>query len=136
MKQLITMCALVLLGTAPAWGQTNGNVTRVGETHSLEALARDARTATDHASVAKQYRERSEALHQEATRLEQELRKLPAQARSSMASKWPAMDLGDRKAANLRTEALNARQAAHEASLTATRHHQLAVEKGFAANAN
>jgi hypothetical protein len=38
---------------------------------------------------------------------------------------------------NLRSEALAAKQAAHEATLAAERHYQLAVEQGFGSrNAN
>jgi hypothetical protein len=141
MKKFITAMAMVVLGTTAGFAQqTGGRETRQASVNqdSLASQSRSARTAADHAEVAKQYRQRAESLTQEAAKLDQELKKFANRPQPQMAGKWPAMygNNNSKHATNLRTEAMAAKQAAHEATLAAERHYQLAVEQGFSRNAN
>lgn len=96
------------------------------ETHRLEALSKDAKTAAQHAAVARQYRLRAEALEAKAVQHEAGARKLKALPRPGMAYKWPAMTARpwekDEKLAR------ESRQAAQEAYAVADRHLRLSVE--------
>lgn len=142
MKQFIATAALVVLGTtagfaAQADTRETGRPAIVTQ-DALSAQARDARSAADHADVAKQYRLRAESMTHEAAKLDEQLRKLSSRPQPSIAGKWPEMygNRNSRHATNLRSEALAAKRAAHEATLAAERHYQLAVEQGFPRNAN
>jgi hypothetical protein len=143
MKKFIATMAMVVLGATAGFaaqadkGDT-GKQTSVSQ-DSLVASARSARTAADHADVARQYRERAESLSKDAAKLDQQLQKLATRPQPQMAGKWPAMygNRDSQHASNLRREALAAKQAAHEATVAAERHYQLAIEQGFAPrNAN
>lgn len=98
----------------------------VKETERLEALAKSADTAAEHAYVAKQYRLRSEALEAKAVEHEKKAAGLKAAPRSPMAHKWPAMSAKPwEKEQKL---AMQSRRASQEALILANRHIRLSVE--------
>ena len=98
----------------------------------LQQRAVEARSAAEHADVARMFRERAEALTIEAERLEASFRRTRG-VTSPMASKWPALDPGASTNRADRRRALQLREAAAQAARTATRHHALAIERGFGA---
>jgi hypothetical protein len=96
----------------------------------LEAMAREAQTAPEHAEVARQYRLRAESLEAKAEEHEAAVRKIANRPVIGLEGKWPAMvrKPGERQ----RQLAMQARRGAREAYALADRHLRLAVETGFA----
>ncbi len=94
------------------------------EPKKLAQLAKDAKTASEHAQVAKQYREHAASLEKKAAKLESEARVQDAGPTRAMEQKWPAMIVNarERKA----QMAVQARRAAEEAREVADRHDRLA----------
>jgi hypothetical protein len=131
MKIFIATMAVALMGSVSAWaGQTE-----TASHEALQVLARDARTAADHADVARQFRQRAERLTVTADQIEARARE-HRQTTSQLDAKWPASGMSDRHVANLRNEATSARQDAHDARVAATRHYGLAIEQAFMTAAN
>lgn len=91
----------------------------------LAALAREARTASDHADVAKRYRLQAEALDKKAVEHEAKAEQLAKNA-PGIAHKWPSMAPQTMKVA--KQEAVEARRAARESRELASYHQSLAVE--------
>jgi hypothetical protein len=102
---------------------------------NLDEVARRARTASDHADVARRYREQSEALMAQAAELDHAARTERPQARSPLAYKWPALDGGSSQMRERQHRVAQSQQAALAASRAAAYHHALAVEKGLATTA-
>lgn len=94
-------------------------------TSQLVALAREARTANEHADVAKRFRMHADALDLEAARHEVQAEKLAKNA-PSVVHKWPAM--APKELTQAKQQAAEARRAARESREQAARHQSLAVE--------
>jgi len=90
----------------------------------LQAMARTAATAPEHAEVAKQYRLHAEALDAQAAKQEEQVTKL-ARSAGATADKWPAMANGHQEA---KEKAVQARRAAAESRKLADHHARLVVE--------
>lgn len=99
------------------------------ETGKLEQMAKAAKSASDHAAVAKQYRLRAEAFEAKAEKHESEAHSMRNSASIGIAAKWPAM--AQKSVQKERQKAMQARRAASEAYELADRHSRLAVEAGF-----
>jgi hypothetical protein len=134
---ILTAAVALLWSSSPALASSNAAAasakmdTTKAELMNAEELARlakDARTAEEHATVAKQYRLRGEWHEKEAVKHEQKVR---AMSNSPIAQKWPAM--APKRAGQERHLAVEARRASQEAFRLAERHTQLAVEAGFRA---
>ncbi len=91
----------------------------------LAALAREARTAGDHADVAKRYRVQAEALEKKAAEHEAKAEQFAKNA-PAIAHKWPSMAPQTVKIA--KQEAVEARRAARESRELASYHQSMAVE--------
>jgi hypothetical protein len=91
----------------------------------LARLASDARTAPQHAEVAKRYRLQADALDAQAAEHEARVATLSRTA-PGIAYKWPAMAPRDLRQA--KADAIEARRAARESRELAAKHHALAVE--------
>lgn len=91
----------------------------------LAALARDARTPSDHARVAKAYRLQAESFDATAAEHESHVERL-TRRQPAFAHKWPALMSGD--IAKAKRQAMDARRAARENRQLADRHVRLAVE--------
>lgn len=100
-------------------------------TAQLAALAREARTPSDHATVAKGYRLQAESLEAKAAEHEARVERL-SKHQPPVIHKWPAMGSGD--LAKAKRQALDARRAARESRQLADHHLRLSVEAQ--ANAN
>ncbi len=111
--------------------QASGPAVAAASDAPLHEQARRARTATDHATVARQFRMRAEALSQELSVIDAELQKTPRGPRSGLRYKWPALD--PLPGASLRQRAMELRRAEAESRRAAAHHTQLAVERGFSA---
>lgn len=94
-------------------------------TSQLASLAREARTAGEHADVAKRYRMHADTLDMEAAKHEVRAEKLSKNA-PSIVHKWPAM--APRELNQAKQQAAEARRAARESRDLAARHQSLAVE--------
>lgn len=91
----------------------------------LAALAETARTASEHADVAKRFRMQADALDLEAARHEVQAEKLAKNA-PAVVHKWPAM--APKELTQAKQQAAEARRAARESREQAARHQSLAVE--------
>ncbi len=91
----------------------------------IEALAREARSAGEHADVAKRYRVHAESLETAAAEFESRVAQL-ASASASISAKWPSM--APRTLTQTRQQAAEARRAAQECRQLAERHQGFAVE--------
>jgi hypothetical protein len=91
----------------------------------LHSMAREARTANQHARVSKHYRLRAEALEAEAAKHEATAAEY-TRSLGPMRHKWPAM--APRALHEAKRKAVEARQAARESRALAGRHLRLAVE--------
>jgi len=91
----------------------------------LAALAREARTAAEHADVAKRFRLQAEELDKKAAAHEATAARLANNA-PAIAHKWPSMAPQGAKIA--KEQAMEARRAAHESRELASYHHGLAIE--------
>jgi len=96
---------------------------------SLAEQARRASTAAEHAAVSQRFRLRAEALSQELTSLDSEIRNSTKGPHSAMRYKWPAMDPSP--TARLRARSMDLRRAVAEAQRASAHHAQRAVEEGF-----
>lgn len=98
--------------------------------NEIAKMAENARTAADHAAVAKAYRLRAESFAEMAEKYEAEVAKKNNGPKIGMESKWPAMS---RNASQReKQKAISARRSARECEQLAAYHTQLAVEAGFA----
>ena len=98
------------------------------EPKQIAQLAKDAKTSSEHAEVAKQYRAHGTSLEQKAVRYEQEARVQDAGPTRAMEQKWPAMIVNAReRKAQL---AVQARRAAQESYNLAQHHDRLAQQSG------
>lgn len=100
-------------------------------TGQLAALAREARTPSDHAHVAKAYRLQAESLESRAAEHEAHVARL-TKNQPAIVHKWPAMAAGE--IGKAKRQALDARRAAYESRQLADHHLRLSVEAQ--ANAN
>ena len=91
----------------------------------LAALAREARTAGEHADVARRYRLQADALDAKAAQHEARAETLAKNA-PGIAHKWPSMAPQNAKLA--KQQAVDARRAARESRELASHHQSLAVE--------
>jgi hypothetical protein len=120
----IAMGALVVLSpTALSAGERRTDAPL--ESAAIAKMAKDAKSAAQHAEVAKQYELRGKALEEQADKIARELQKQRAEP-SAMATKWPAMVANARE----RQEqiALQKRRAAEECYTLARHHKSLAGE--------
>jgi hypothetical protein len=93
----------------------------------LEVMAKEAKSAADHARVAKQYRLRAEAFELKAIEYDAIAGKEAKRTPLGAEVKWPAMGRNTGKQA--RDKAVQARRAAAENYELAARHAALSVEK-------
>lgn len=112
----LTVAALM---TGAAYGQTTA---KLEQTH---ALASSAKSATQHATVAKQYRQHAESFGAQAAEYEKNVRDL-TRASGAAAIKWPGLASGQLQ--KEKAKALEARRAERETKELADRHLRLAVE--------
>lgn len=91
----------------------------------LAALASEARTASEHADVAKRFRMHADALDLEAAKHEVQAEKL-AKTAPAVVHKWPSM--APKELTEAKQQAAEARRAARESREQAARHQSLAVE--------
>lgn len=91
----------------------------------IEALAREARSAGEHADVAKRYRVHAESLDAKAAGFESRVAQM-ASSSASISAKWPSM--APRTLTQTRQQAAEARRAAQESRQLAERHQGFAVE--------
>jgi len=105
--------------------EAQGQTDTIASATQLAALARDARTAAQHADVARRYRLQADALDaraaEHAARASALVRTAPG-----IAHKWPAM--APRALSQAKQDAIEARRAARESRELASRHHAIAVE--------
>ncbi len=134
MKTLL-VAMMLMAPVAPAVAQQAQTSTVAGDETRLQQRALEARSASEHAAVARQFRQRAEALTAEADRLDAEFQRQRKGASHPIFSKWPALDPGRTAARAERLRAVNVREAAYQASRSAARHHALAIESGFATTA-
>lgn len=121
----VALVAVTLSSGSVVAKQTDDSPTRLAE------LAREARTPSDHAHVAKAYRLRAESFEARAAEHEAHVERL-TRHQPPVAHKWPAMGSGD--LAKAKRQALDARRAARESRQRADHHLRLSVEAQ--ANAN
>lgn len=119
--------ALFLALTVVAFG---GTAFAQDNPTQLAALAREARTAGEHADVARRYRLQADTLDARAAEHEARAETLARNA-PGIAHKWPSMAPQNVKLA--KQQAVDARRAARESRELASRHQTLAVE-ALAAN--
>ena len=113
-KTVMAMAFGALLAFAPA---ATGN-------DKIAQAAKDAKTSSEHAEVAKQYRDHAMSLEKKAAKLEREARVQDAGPTRALEQKWPAMVVNAReRKAQL---AVQARRAAQESYVAAERHEKLA----------
>lgn len=93
---------------------------------AVDRLAVDARSSTEHLSVAKHYRERAKSLEDKASKLERAVREEKTRPQSAMETKWPAMIVNARE--RKVQIAMQSRRAAQEALALAQRHEKLAAQ--------
>ncbi|MDZ7636690.1 MAG: hypothetical protein U5J83_00280 [Bryobacterales bacterium] len=117
--------AFVLAGTA-LFAAEKADLPKDAE---IAKMAESARSASEHAAVAKAYRLRAEEFAETAERLEAEVAKKQTGPKVGMSSKWPAMSRNS--AQREKQQAIAARRAARESQEMAALHTQLAVEAGF-----
>lgn len=94
-------------------------------TTGLLMAADTAKTTTNHAEAAKEYRQRAKSNLEKAKQHEAEAQKLTSQGHNSMAAKWPAMANGP--ANRERSKAMQARRAAEEALRLAEYHESQSI---------
>lgn len=126
---IVLLAALTLAGTALFAAEKADFPTE----KEIAKMAENARTATDHASVAKAYRLRAESFTEMAEKYETEVAKKQNGPQIGMAAKWPAMSRNSVQ--REKQKAIDARRAARESEQLAAYHTQLAVEAGFAGTA-
>lgn len=112
----VTAAALLAL-EAPALAQS--------EQARMTALAREARTVSEHADMARRFRLQAEAFDARAVAHEAEAAPLSRNA-PSITNKWPAMV--PQALTQAKQQAADARRAAEENRAIADRHLRLAVE--------
>jgi hypothetical protein len=100
------------------------------EIPSLEARARTARTAQQHAELSREYRQRAESLEAKAREHVSEIERLARRSPDPMAAKWRHAIKDPMVKA--REQLAETHRAAFEARTLATRHAQLAIELGVA----
>jgi len=91
----------------------------------LAALGREARTAGEHADVAKRFRMQADTLDLEAARHEVQAEQLAKHA-PAIVHKWPSM--APKELTRAKQQAVEARRAARESRDLAAQHQSLAVE--------
>jgi hypothetical protein len=124
LKAIPAMALGMILSMPAAFG-----VEPLVELEKVHKMAKEAVTASDHATVAKHYRLHAEAQEREAIALEKERGPLPA-----MAHKWPSMvrKAGEKE----RSLAMQAKRTAKELLALSDKHMKLAIEQGFAEKAS
>lgn len=113
----IGLVALVALA-APAFAQSDDQA-------RLMARSREARTVSEHADLARQFRLQAESFDAKAAEREAAARRQARQT-PAIVHKWPAMATGSLN--QVKQQALEARRAAQESRSLADRHLRLAVE--------
>jgi hypothetical protein len=126
---ILLLAALTLAGTA-LFAAEKANFPTEKE---IAKMAENARSASDHAEVAKAYRLRAEAFTEMAEKYEAEVAKKQNGPQIGMAAKWPSMSRNS--AQREKQKAIEARRAARQSEQLAALHTQLAVEAGFAGSA-
>jgi hypothetical protein len=131
LKAIPAMALGMILSMPAAFG-----VEPLVELEKVHKMAKEAVTASDHATVATHYRLHAEAQERkavayesEAIALEKERGPLPA-----MAHKWPSMvrKAGEKE----RSLAMQAKRTAKELLALSDKHMKLAIEQGFAEKAS
>lgn len=131
MRTILRMIPAIALGMIMSLPAAFG-VEPLVELEKVHKMAKEATSASEHATVARHYRLHSEAqdrkaiaYEQEAIKLEKERGQLPA-----MAHKWPSMvkKAGEKE----RHLAMQSKRAAKELMALADKHMKLAIESGFA----
>lgn len=112
-----TVVALLALA-APSFAQSS-------EQAQLMARSREARTVSEHADLARQFRLQAESLDAKAAEREAVAARQARQA-PSIVHKWPSMAPGSLN--QVKQQAVEARRAAQESRSLAERHLRLAVE--------
>ena len=123
-RVMTTMSAAILLAAieVPALAASPEPIL---ESAKLVEVSRDARTAPEHAAVAKQFRLRAEALDIQAAKHEESARRR-AESATAIMGKWPAM--APRILQEDKQKAMEARRAARENHELAEKHRQLSLE--------
>lgn len=117
---MLTAVSAGILLTVPAFGADLG----IAPTE-LQALEKTADTPAEHATIAKHYRLRAEALEAKAAEHERNVQRY-SQAAGAIAQKWPAM--APRNIQKEKDLALEARRAARESRELAQHHIGRSVE--------
>lgn len=115
----------MMIGTAALLMTVAASAQSTAALEQLQAAASKANTAASHASVAKQYRLHAEAMAAKASAHEKDVAELTRAAGASI-HKWPGSASGMLQKA--KTNAVEARKEAREASALADHHIRLAVE--------
>lgn len=123
-RVMTTMAAAILLAAieVPALAASPDPML---EPAKLADVSRDARTASEHAAVAKQFRLRAEAFEVQAAKHEESARRR-AESATAVIGKWPAM--APRVLQEDKQKAVEARRAAMENHELAEKHRQLSLE--------
>jgi hypothetical protein len=116
-REWLAVAGLALF-TVPVMAQT---LLAIGATH---AKAAEARSATQHAAVSREYRLHAEALNKEAAAHEKNVSDLVRAM--PQVQKWPGLASGQLQTA--KSKAVETRRAAREAMALADHHMRLAVE--------
>ncbi|MGE0449002.1 MAG: hypothetical protein AB7Q29_05395 [Vicinamibacterales bacterium] len=123
---MLAMSRTMIVGTAVVTALLWSGVAMAQDTPAqLAALARDARTAAQHADVAKRFRLQADALDAQAAEHEARAARLSRSA-PAIAHKWPSMAPTALKKA--KQEAIDTRRAARESRELAETHRALAIE--------
>ena len=118
-SSVFTLALLVSSGLAHAQVQTQDSPAQIA------ALAREARTADQHADVARRYRLQAESLDAKGAEQEKLAAQQAAQA-PGIVHKWPSM--APKALTDTKQKAVDYRRAARESRELAERHRTLAIE--------
>ena len=119
---ILTLGVGGLLALVPA-ALSATELNAAGKTTALETLAKEAKTSSEHAEVARQYELRGKGLQAKAESMEREIRQQRANP-SAMETKWPAMVANARE--RREQVAMQTRRAAEESFRLAEHHRTLA----------
>lgn len=124
-NRIVLIAALGIFGIAGFAAER----TQVPQEKELAKMAETANTASEHARVAKAYRQRAEVFVKIAEMHEEEVARKQNGPKIGMAAKWPSMSRNSLQREKQR--AIEARRSVRECEELAALHTQLAVEKGF-----
>ena len=122
MRNLLSALSVAMLLAAAAPSMAAEKM----DSEKLQAMAVSARTASEHATVAKHYRVAAESFEAQAAKHEAEANRLKTQPKLGLASKWPSMV--PKTEEKERTLAMQARRAAQENLELADRHYRLSID--------